>query len=144
MNIRVYKKSDIVQIVTLANRYASFDSDVTEADFQPTWSFPNGLLVAHIEDQIIGFVFAYLKEIPSAILTRWASSKVAQIELLVVEPSYRGRGIGKALLERLLEAFKKEGVDLVLLHCPVEANEAKHLYDELGFEVRAFAMKKRL
>ncbi|MFW9848244.1 MAG: GNAT family N-acetyltransferase [Candidatus Thorarchaeota archaeon] len=144
MKIRAFEKSDIEQIVTLANRYASFDSDVTEADFQPAWSFPNGLLVAHIENQIIGFVFAYLQEIPSAILTRWASSKVAQIELLVVEPSYRGQRIGKALLERLFEAFKKEGVDLVLLYCPAEAISAKYLYEELGFEVRAFAMKKRL
>jgi ribosomal protein S18 acetylase RimI-like enzyme len=63
---------------------------------------------------------------------------------LVVDPSYRDRGIGRNLLDRLLEAFKEEVVDLVLLDCPAESKEAKHLYEEIGFEVRAYAMKKRL
>ena len=131
-------------MVNLANRYASFDSDVTESDFQPAGSFPRGLLVAEDDDQIIGFVFAYLREVPGEVLNRWAASKVAQIELLVVDSSYRGRGIGKALLNRLLEILREESVDMVLLHCPSEAIEAKHLYDELGFEVRAYDMRKRL
>jgi len=144
MNIRSFTPQDIKHIVSLANRYASFDSDVSEADFQPAWSFPRGLMVADDDRKVIGFVFAYLREVPGDILNRWGASKVAQIELLVVDSSYRGRGIGSALLEKLLEVFREEDVDLVLLHCPAEAIEAKHLYDKLGFEVRAYAMKKKL
>ena len=144
MNIRFSIPQDIKEIVNLANRHASFDSDVTEADFQAAGLFPKGLLVAEESNQVIGFVFAYLQEIPSPVLNRWDVSKVAQIELMVVDPTYRGRSIGKDLLDRLLEILREEGVDLVLLHCPAEAVEAKHLYDKLGFEVRAYAMKKRL
>ena len=144
MNIRFFKPQDIQQIVNLSNRFASFDTDVTEADFQASRAFPKGFLVAKHDEQVIGFVFAYLKEIPSDILNRWNASKVAQIELVVVDPLYRGQGIGKSLLDRLFEILQEEDVDLVLLHCPAEAVEAKHLYDKLGFEVRAYAMKKRL
>lgn len=144
MNIRSFKPQDIKHIVNLANRYASFDSDVSEADFQPAWSFPRGLLVADDGDKVIGFVFAYLREVPGEILNRWGAFKVAQIELLAVDSSCRGQGIGRDLLEKLLETFREESVDLVLLHCPAEAMEAKHLYDSLGFEVRAYAMKKKL
>ena len=144
MNIRFSIPQDIKQIVNLVNRHASFDLDVTEADFQAAGLFPKGLLVAEDNNQIIGFVFAYLQEVPSPVLNKWDVSKVAQIELMAVDPAYRSRGVGTALLDRLLEILREEGVDLVLLHCPAEAVEAKHLYDKLGFEVRAYAMKKRL
>jgi ribosomal protein S18 acetylase RimI-like enzyme len=144
LKIRVFKPQDIKQVVSLANEYASFDSDVAEVDFQPAMSFPGGLLVAEDDKQLVGLVFSYIREVPGEILSRWDVSKVAQIEVMVVAPSYRGQGIGKALLDRLLETLREKGVDLVLLHCPVESKEAKHLYDKLGFEVRAYAMKKRL
>jgi len=144
MKIRPFVSQDIVHIVNLANTYAAFDSDVSEVDFQPAWSFPRALLVADHEEKIIGFVFAYLREVPGEVLSRWDASKVAQVELLAVDSSWRGQGVGMALLEKLLENLEEEGVDLILLHCPVEAVEAKHLYDKLDFEVRAYAMKKKL
>ncbi len=144
MNIREIEPRDIKGVVRLANLYASFDSEVSEADFQLAWSFPQGCLVAELDEQIIGFIFAYLRDIPSDVMDRWNSSKVAQIELLVVEPSYRGRGIGETLLGMLIDALKGDGVDLVLLHCPAESIEAKQLYDKFGFEVRAFHMRKKL
>ena len=144
MNIRFSKPQDIKQVVSLANRYAPFDSAVTEADFQCTRSFPRGLIVAEDDGSISGFVFGYIREVPDEVLTKWNASKAAQIELLVVDPSYRDRGIGRTLLDRLLETFKEVGVDLVLLDCPAESREAKHLYERIGFEVRAYAMKKRL
>ena len=144
MNIRFSKPQDIKQVVSLANRYASFDSAVTEADFQCTSSFPKGLIVADDDGLILGFVFGYIREIPDEVLTKWNTSKAAQIELLVVDPSYRGQGIGRNLLDKLLEAFKEEVVDLVLLHCPAESKEARHLYERVGFQVRAYAMEKRL
>lgn len=144
MDIRSFKSQDINQIVSLTNRYAAFDSEVTEADFQPAWSFPKGLLVAEEDSQVIGFVFAYLREVPNEVLNRWNVSKVAQIELLVVGPSYRNQGVGTSLLERLFQLLKEDEVDQVILHCPANAIEAKKLYDKMGFEVRAYAMKKNL
>jgi ribosomal protein S18 acetylase RimI-like enzyme len=144
VHIRVFEPQDIKQVVDLSNKYASFDSEVTEADFQPARFFPDGLIVAEDDEKIIGFVFAYIREVPPEILTRWNVTKVAQLELLAVDSKCRGQGVGEALLDRLIEALKEERVDLILLHCPVESVEAKHLYDKLGFEVRAFAMKRHL
>jgi ribosomal protein S18 acetylase RimI-like enzyme len=144
MNIRSFKPQDIKQVVNLANSYASFDSEVTEVFFDSASSFPKGLLIAEDGGIMGGFIYAYRREVPLEVLKRWAATKVAQIELLAVDPSYRSQGIGNALLERLIEILRGEGVDLILLNCPVEAKEARHLYDKFGFEVRAYAMKKRL
>lgn len=59
-------------------------------------------------------------------------------------PERRRQGIGKALLERLLEEFKRARADVVQLDCPAEAAEAGKLYAGMGFEVRFQGMKKSL
>ncbi len=144
VKIRMFEHDDVNDIVCLANTFASFDSDVDETFFQPAWSFPQGCLIAEDEGKIIGFIFSYLRDVPSPVLARWRATKVAAIELLAVDVSYRHQGVGTALLDKLLDTFRNEGVDHVLLHCPVEAVEAKHLYEKNGFEIRVYAMRKRL
>ena len=106
--------------------------------------FPNGFWVAEEDDKVVGFVYGYFKDVPGDVLARWRASKVGEIALMAVDTNYRNRGIGTALLCKLLEEFKRAGADLVILHCPAEAVKAKKLYDKLGFEVRAYHMKKRL
>ena len=56
----------------------------------------------------------YFKDAPDDVLARWGVSKVGEIVLMAVDENYRNRGIGTA----------------------------KNLYDKLGFEVRAYHMKK--
>jgi ribosomal protein S18 acetylase RimI-like enzyme len=93
---------------------------------------------------VVGFAYGYFKDVPAEVLARWGASKVGEIALLAVDAGYRNKGIGTALLRKLLEEFKKAGADLILLNCPAEAIEAKKLYDKLGFKVRSYQMKKRL
>ncbi len=100
--------------------------------------------MAEVHGHIVAFIFGYIKDVPGTILNRWNAQRVAQIDLLVVEPSYRRQSIGETLMRKLEETFREEDVDLVLLPYPAEATEAKHLYDKLGFEVRAYAMKQCL
>ncbi len=141
---RPHQPNDIGRIVSLANTYACFDAEVTDANFAPAASFPDGLIVAEEDDNIVGFVFGYLRDVPGEVLHTWNATEVAQVELIAVEPRYRQHNLGESLLTGLLKVFSESGVDVVLLHCPVGAEAAKHVYDKLGFEVRAYAMWKRL
>ena len=72
------------------------------------------------------------------------ASWVGEVTLLIVDPKYRKRGIGTALLAKLIEVFKKARIDMLLLNVPVDAVNAKGLYERCGFEVRAYHMRKRL
>jgi ribosomal protein S18 acetylase RimI-like enzyme len=63
---------------------------------------------------------------------------------LVVNPKYANQGIGRTLLEQLVEIFKEAGTDLLLLTCPVQAEFAKHLYEKIGFTVSAYHMRMKL
>ena len=93
---------------------------------------------------IVGFVFGHPKDVPDAVLERWEATSHGYIELLVVNPDYRNRGVGTSLVKELFHAFERAGIDFVTLHCPAEAREAKCLYDHIGFDVRAYEMGKRL
>lgn len=144
MELRQFKKEDMKQVLHLANTYAAFDGTTSKADLNITSSFPEGFWVAEDADQVVGFAYGYFKDVPRETLTRWQANKVAEITLLAVRPEFRNRGIGTALIQQLLISFKAAGADLITLACPVKALSAKNLYDKLGFEIRAYYMKKRL
>ena len=108
---------------------------VRSTDKGETWTEIEGI-------DFLGVAYGYFKEVPVEVLKNWGVSKVATIELLVVDPRLRKSGIGRELLENLIQVFKQAGADLIMLTCPVSAREAKHLYEKLGFEVKAYHMRR--
>ena len=144
MDIRQFEEDDTETIIQLANNYAFFDGPISERDLEITKPFPEGFLVAEEETRIIGFVYGYFREVPVEVLTNWGMTKVATIELLVVDPHYRKQGVGTELLDRLIGVLRDAGAELIGLHCPAEAVEAKRLYEKIGFETSAYHMRKRL
>ncbi|QWK19626.1 MAG: GNAT family N-acetyltransferase [Hydrogenobacter thermophilus] len=88
-----------------------------------------GIFVAKYEGQIIGFV---------ASDGNWFSKRegkvVGAIHELVVLPEYRSKGIGKALVEKVIEYFKSRGLDTAELWVGEENYEAINFYRGLGFE----------
>jgi ribosomal protein S18 acetylase RimI-like enzyme len=143
LQIRQFEERDTAKVIQLANDHAFFDGPINDDDLKITHAFPEGFIVAE-EGEIIGFVYGYFKDVPAEILSNWGVTKVATIELLVVDPEFRNLGVGSALLEHLLAIFEKDGADMIGLHCPVQAIEAKQLYERFGFEISAFHMRKKL
>ena len=144
MIIRQFHQNDTYAILQLANSLAFFDGPLHEEDLTITHAFPEGFIVAEENERIIGFVYGYFRDIPTAVLDTWGVSKVATIELLVVNPKYRKKGIGKLLLESLIDTFRQSGSNMIGLTCPIEAENARQLYEKLGFEISAYHMRKRL
>jgi predicted GNAT family N-acyltransferase len=52
---------------------------------------------------------------------------------MAVLKAWRGKGVGRALLLRLLEEAKKQHLQQVTLHAQLQASE---FYRKLGFEIR--------
>lgn len=144
LKIRQFETGDTESIIHLANKYAFFDGPISKEDLTITHSFPQGFIVAEENKKIIGFVYGYFRDVPAEVLAHWGVAKVATIELLVVEFSHRNRGVGTELLNRLIGIFSEAGVNLIGLHCPVGAVEAKQLYEKMGFEISAYHMRKKL
>jgi len=144
LSLQIFKAEYMAGVLQLANKYAAFDGTISETDLVLSKFFPKGFWVAEEDNEVVGFVFGYFKDVPSDVLTRWGASKVGEISLLVVHPDHRRRGVGTALLRKVMQEFKRAGADQIILACPAEAMAAKRLYDKLGFEVRAYYMKKKL
>lgn len=144
VKIRQFEQTDTDIVIRLANEFAFFDGPTTEDDLKITQAFPQGFIVAEEDGEIVGLVYGFFKDVPKEVLDSWGVSKVATIELLVVDPEYRNRGIGSSLLEHLTAIFKEAGADMIGLTSPEGASHAKQLYKKAGFEINAYHMRKKL
>ena len=57
----------------------------------------------------------------------------AEIGNICVLPGYRGRGVGKALLNALMDELKSRGVTVVFLEVESDNSNAVALYEKAGF-----------
>jgi N6-L-threonylcarbamoyladenine synthase len=80
-------------------------------------------VVAEQGDEVIGY----------AGLSKLASSTSSDIQTIAVSDSHRGSGIGRALMQSLLEVAKKQGAKDVLLEVREDKPTPQALYGSLGF-----------
>lgn len=71
----------------------------------------------------------------------WVIIDEAHITNVAVHPSYRGRGIGEAIMRSLIEAAISLGAARMTLEVRVSNKIAQNLYEKLGF--RAVGIRKR-
>ncbi|MBC6998405.1 GNAT family N-acetyltransferase [Cytophaga sp. FL35] len=58
------------------------------------------------------------------------------VEDVVVDEAYRGKGIGRMLMESLLEEARRKSIDEVMLFTGHHRTPAINLYKSLGFKIR--------
>lgn len=90
---------------------------------------PEGILVAKEGEKIIGFVAG-----DAGWFSKRERKKVGAIHEIVVLPTYRGRGVGRALMEEILRYFKSKNLPIAELWVGDENSRAIEFYRRLGFE----------
>lgn len=87
------------------------------------------VLVAEEADVVLGYVYAGMEG------TDWMALRgpAGAIYDLVVDPSRRGEGIGRALLDRALEALRERGAPQVVLSSATQNAGAQRLFAAAGF-----------
>jgi GNAT superfamily N-acetyltransferase len=68
--------------------------------------------------------------------SRFAVVGESELHLLCVDPSARGRGVGRALVDRAIEVARTMGSSRMILWTQPSMAAARHLYEQCGF-VRA-------
>lgn len=81
------------------------------------------LCIAHVDDRIVGTV--QLKQLDET---------TAEVKRLYVVPDYRGEGLGRQLMECLLDGAADDGFTTLLLGVGPYLDKAQTLYEDLGFE----------
>ncbi len=94
------------------------------ASLPGAFSLPDGcLLLAESDGQAVGCV-----------ALRRHDAHTCELKRMYVKPGYRGRGIGRALGERIIHEAKRRGYRSMVLDTEVSLRGAQHLYDSLGFK----------
>lgn len=134
----------------MGDREASYLRFIVDEDDRRRWveymaraylEDPESILVAEDDGVPVGFIASRSYIFPFKLN---GSDRYAIITDLYVLPEYRGRGIGRKLLEECISRLKAKGYSRVRLSVWVENSRAIKLYDSLGFKPRVIVMEKDL
>ncbi len=90
---------------------------------------PEGIFVAKVEGRKVGFVAG-----DANWFSKRARRNVGAIHEIVVLPEFRGLGIGKALMTKVMEYFREKKLDTAELWVGDENFRALEFYRKLGFK----------
>ena len=150
INIRKSKKCDIEKILKLAEELYQaelpFDKNLNpnyytnqkaKDDLQKSISSrKRTFLVAEENDNLVGYVDGYIIE-------EVYIEKVAYLDHLCVSKKYRGRGIGKTLIDEFTKIMKEKGAKYIKLNAFENNIPAVSLYKKENFkEYSVYYMKE--
>jgi GNAT superfamily N-acetyltransferase len=87
------------------------------------------LFVAAAGDRTVGFISGELRQgSPTFLPKTWAS-----VDDVFVEPEYRNRGMGHALLQSVQTWAQEKGADGISLQVAAANSRGRKFYEDLGF-----------
>ncbi len=98
------------------------------------------VLVAVVEDQLVGS--GYAKLLDAKPYQKY--KKYAYLGFMYVKPAYRGQGINKLILERLISWAKERNISEVRLQVYDENTIAKNAYRKVGFKPNLLEMRMEI
>jgi GNAT superfamily N-acetyltransferase len=108
---------------------AFYRTDLSEEVTASTWSRildPGSrvsIRVADIDGRLAGFAIHHFHD------STWSIAPDCYLEDLFVEESFRGQGVGRALIEDLIDLCRKRGWSRLYWHTETDNAAARRLYD---------------
>lgn len=74
----------------------------------------------------------------------WQEGHIAYVYAMIVDDSFRGKGIGTSLLKKVFNIAKSMGCKKIELDSGFPREKAHKFYEKIGFEKRAYLFSKDL
>ena len=127
MNIRKAERSDIKALAELHRGEGwCYDDEVVLNDYWDDSFDKESILIAEVDGKVVGTI-----EVAKAYKARFGFFAV--LRRFVVRPDYRGRGVGRALMNYALEEAKRVGCNAVELSVDPSNTRPHKFYESLGF-----------
>ncbi len=128
MNIEEYKEEDKPQIALLIEEIFNelgfpFDKDTTHKDLFDIKNYFDKFFVIRVNNEVVGTIGIKMEE-----------NKVAGIKRLYLKEEHRGKGWGRALLEKALLFSKEAGAEKAQLRTTERNTQALKIYNKNGFK----------
>ena len=134
IEIRRFKKEDIEHAKKLMIQLC----EITGAEFNEErwlWGIKmrlydalkrNGMLIARVDDQVAGLLLADINIDPTGVSTGYIRSVIVGVD-------FRKKGLGKKLISEAINYLKNMDVDTILVNVRSSTENARKLYENLGF-----------
>lgn len=100
------------------------------------------IYVAEIEDKVVGFIAGIIKTLGEEPDDDCKVHKMGRVSELFVTQSARGQGIGKELMQVLLDYFTNQSCYKVNIEVFAPNQDAYDFYKKLGFQARNYDLVK--
>jgi len=123
VSMRWAERGDLEALVALENRCFSTDK-LSRRRFRHWLSAERALIVAELERHLAGYILVILHR----------GTRLARIYSLAVDPTCRGQGIARALIQRAEQTARDEGHLYMRLEVSVDNLPAIQCYQSLGYQ----------
>lgn len=110
----------------------SFINRIEKQSFSEPWSFDSLFTDIFLNNLTAYFVAEVLGEIV-AYGGMWMILGEGHVTNIAVKQSFRGNGIGKAVLKKLLDTAKENDIEMMSLEVRQSNESAIHMYEGAGF-----------
>jgi ribosomal-protein-alanine N-acetyltransferase len=118
MKIRKLEAENLNQVLKISQ--ASFPKPWPRGEFE---KYFKDSFVAEENEKVIGFIVGKI------------SGDIGYIKLIAIDPTYRGKGIGRKIIERLLNHLKENGTRRVFAHARTKNEVGVSFLKNFGFEI---------
>jgi len=141
MKIRSAQIADYKSLMTLYNKFVGSDrySKLDNDSFKKILiSKNNYIFVVEDKEKIIGFATFSIR-----LVVRYPKP-IAELDELFVEEKYRRKGVGKMLMDKIMEKAKEAGCYRLFIESHYDHKQAHQLYESIGFTNYGYHFIKNL
>lgn len=160
MKIREYKSEDRNTIVNLFEDYLNYFTTIdplkrsihphganeafTKRMIRETEKKDGVIYIAEENAQIVGFIAGIIQRQTKEDLLETLPSTPGRVTELYVKPEYRGKQVGKALMQKIEAFLRKKSCDVVIIEVFQPNKNAHEFYKSLGYSDRVIDLLKIL
>ena len=89
-----------------------------------------------LRERVVFFITHYEGHLAGCGGIKLFGAEYGEVKRMYVRPEFRGKGLGKAMLNRLVDHARSKDVDLLRLETGIYEVEAIGLYERFGFQRR--------